>query len=339
MILYEEKHNIGLIDFGIEIPVVSSRSMKTFEFLKSHEILGSKIDQWHMAKIEEQISKNDLLRVHSAEYANKLFSAGLEQEIINTFELVDDLGNYYRYNPANATVPLVRLFDRILKVVAGTTTCCRLALEKKFCFALSGGMHHAQYGFGKGFCMLNDIVIAIRKLQAENRINTVWVIDVDAHKGDGTAALTRGDDTITTLSIHMGQGWPLDEKKYDHAGNLNPSFIDSDIDIPMARGEDHLYLARLQEGLNELENFPKPELAVVVAGVDPFEKDELPSTSDLKLTIDQLNDRDRMVYRFLRERGIPAAFLMAGGYGEHSWKVYAQFLEWALLDVLETNAG
>ena len=339
MILYEEKHNIGLIDFGIEIPVVASRSMKTFDFIKSHEILGPQIDQWHIANIDEQISKDDLLRVHSAEYVNKLFSDGLEQEIINTFELIDDQGNYYRYNPANATVPLVRLFDRILKMVASTTMCCRLALEKKFCFALAGGMHHGQKDFGKGFCMLNDIVIAIRKLQAEKRVKTVWVIDVDAHKGDGTAALTRGDDTITTLSIHMGQGWPLDEEKYDDAGNLNPSFIDSDIDIPMARGEDHLYLARLQEGLNELENFPKPELAVVVAGVDPFEKDELPSTSDLKLSLEQMKQRDVLVYDFLKKREIPAAFLMAGGYGENSWKVYAQFLEWALLDVLETNAG
>jgi acetoin utilization deacetylase AcuC-like enzyme len=339
MILYEEKHNIGLIDFGIEIPVVASRSKKAFDYIKSHEILGPQIHQWHIANIDEQISKDDLLRVHSAEYVNKLFSGGLEQEIINTFELIDAHGNYYRYNPDKATVPLVRLFDRILKMVASTTTCCRVALEKNFCFALAGGMHHGQKDFGKGFCMLNDIVIAIRKLQTEKRVKTVWVIDVDAHKGDGTAALTRGDDTVTTLSIHMGQGWPLDEAKYDDAGNLNPSFIDSNIDIPMARGEDHLYLARLQNGLKELEKFPNPELAVVVAGVDPFEKDELPSTSDLKLSLEQMMQRDQLVYRFLKERGIPAAFLMAGGYGENSWKVYAQFLEWALLDVLETNAG
>jgi len=337
MILYEEKSNIGLIDFGIEIPVVASRSAKTFEFLKSHELLGSKIDQWHIATIDEQISKEDLLRVHSAAYVDKLFSAGLEQEIIKTFELIDDQGNYYRYNPANATLPLIRLFERILKMVASTTTCCRLALEKNFCFALAGGMHHAQFDYGKGFCMLNDIVIAIRKLQAENRAKAVWVIDMDAHKGDGTAALTRGDDTIATLSIHMGQGWPLDEKKVDDAGNLNPSFIDSDIDIPMARGEDHLYVARLQEGLYELEKFPQPDLAVVVAGADPFEKDELPSTSDLKLSLAQMMQRDQLVYRFLKERGIPAAFLMAGGYGESSWQVYAQFLEWALLDALKNR--
>ena len=332
MILYEENQNIGLIDFGIEIPVVASRSAKTFEFLKSHELLGPKIDQWHIAEIGEQISKDDLLRVHSVEYVNKLFSDGLEQEIVRTFELVDDQGNYYRYNPDNATVPLGRLFDRVLKMVASTAACCRLALEKQFCFALAGGMHHGQKDYGKGFCMLNDIVIAIRKLQAEKRVQTVWVIDVDAHKGDGTAALTRDDSTITTLSIHMGDGWPLDEVKYDHAGNLNPSFIDSDIDIPMARGEDHLYVSRLAEGLNQLEKFPKPDLAVVVAGVDPFEKDELPSTADLQLSLKQMMQRDQLVYNFLKQRGIPAAFLMAGGYGNSSWQVYVQFLEWALMD-------
>jgi acetoin utilization deacetylase AcuC-like enzyme len=193
-------------------------------------------------------------------------------------------------------------------------------------------MHHGQKDFGNGFCMLNDIVIAIRKLQAERLIRTAWVIDTDAHKGDGTAALTRGDDSITTLSIHMGQSWPLDGERYDRDGNLNPSFIDSDIDIPMSQGEDHLYVSRLHEGLTKLDTFPRPDLAVVVSGVDPFEKDELPSTSDLKLSLDQLLDRDQQVYGFLKERRIPAAFLMAGGYGSHSWKVYAQFLEWVLLD-------
>jgi acetoin utilization deacetylase AcuC-like enzyme len=337
MILYEENLNEGFLEFGIEIPVLASRAAKTFEFLKSHEILGPLRNQWHIPKIDEQISREDLLRAHSDQYVAKLYSSGLEQEIIRTFELVDDQGNYYRYNPDNATLPLTRLFDRTLTTVASTVQCCRLALQRNFCFAFRGGMHHGQKDFGNGFCMLNDIVIAIRKLQAEQAIRTAWVIDTDAHKGDGTAALTRGDNTITTLSIHMGHGWPLDGEKFDNAGRLNPSFIDSDIDIPMERGEDHLYVARLQEGLNKLEGYPQPDLAVVVSGVDPFEQDELPSTSDLKLSLAQLKDRDLLVYRFLKERGIPAAFLMAGGYGENSWKVYTQFLEWALLDALGLN--
>ena len=332
MILYEENLNEGFVEFGIEIPVLASRAGKTFEFLKSHKILGRQIDRWHISKIEEQITREDLLRVHSEEYVAKLYSEGLENEIIRTFELVDEQGNYYRYNPDNATLPLSKMFDRTLITVASTVQCCRLALNKAFCFAFRGGMHHGQKDFGNGFCMLNDIVIAIRKLQAEQLIRSAWVIDTDAHKGDGTAALTRGDESITTLSIHMGQSWPLDGEMHDNNGKLNPSFIDSDIDIPMARGEDSLYVARLQEGLNNLESYPEPDLAVVVSGVDPFEKDELPSTRDLKLSLEQLMERDQLVYRFLKERGIPAAFLMAGGYGANSWQVYAQFLEWALLD-------
>jgi acetoin utilization deacetylase AcuC-like enzyme len=226
------------------------------------------------------------------------------------------------------------LFDRTLATVASTAQSCRVALDKKFCFAFRGGMHHAQKNHGAGFCPLNDIVIAIRKLQAEKRIRTAWVIDVDAHKGDGTAALTRGDGTITTLSIHMARGWPLDGDEFDSAGKLNPSYIPSDIDIPMAPGENQLYVSRLEKGLFQLERLSKPDLAVVVCGADPFEKDELPSTGDLKLTLAQLEARDRLVYTFLKQRSIARAYLMAGGYGCESWKVYAQFLKWALPDNL-----
>ena len=334
MILFDDSQKESLIEFGIEIPVLYSRVLKPFEFLKSHKILGSKIDQWHISKIEETISQDDLRRVHSADYIEKLFSAGLEKEIINTFELIDEAGNYYRYNPDRASFPLTQLFDRILAIVAGTVQSCRVALAKEFCFAFSGGMHHAQHAYGDGFCIVNDIVIAIRKLQAEGLIHTAWVIDIDAHKGDGTAALTKGDATITTLSIHMANGWPLDGDEYDPDGKFNPSFTPSDIDIPMAKGEDHLYIPRLQEGLNRLDRWAHPDLAVVVSGADPYFKDELPSTSDLKLSLAQLKERDLMTYNFLKQRDIPRAYLMAGGYGESCWEVYAQFLEWALLDNL-----
>jgi acetoin utilization deacetylase AcuC-like enzyme len=337
MILFDDSQKEGLIEFGIEIPILYSRGLNTFEFLKSHEILGPKIDQWHIRNIEETVSHDDLMRVHSGEYIKKLFSAGLEHEIINTFELIDKAGNYYRYNPKKAVRPLTLLFDRILTIVSGTIQCSRIALTEGFCFAFSGGMHHGQKDYGNGFCMLNDIVIAIRKLQAENLIRTAWVIDIDAHKGDGTAALTKGDNSITTLSIHMANGWPLDGDEYDPDGNFNPSFTPSDIDIPMAKGEDDQYIPRLQEGLNQLERWPHPDLALVVSGADPYSKDELPSTSDLQLSLAQLKDRDLLTYNFLKDRGIPRAYLMAGGYGESCWEVYAQFLEWALLDCLNSQ--
>ena len=267
-------------------------------------------------------------------YIQKLYSNALEQEIVKTFELIDSHGQFFRYNPQNATLPLTDLFGRILDRVAGTWQCCMVALREGFCFYFGGGMHHAQKHYGNGFCIVNDIVIAVRRLQAENRIKTAWIIDVDAHKGDGTAALTADDDSITTLSIHMARGWPLDGERYDKKGNLHLSFIPSDIDIPIAPGEDHRYVNALRQGLDRLDTFPTPDIAVVVSGADPYEKDTLPSTSGLKLSLEQLKTRDIMVYNFLKERGIPRAYLMAGGYGEHAWEVYAQFLEWALLDFL-----
>jgi acetoin utilization deacetylase AcuC-like enzyme len=116
---------------------------------------------------------------------------------------------------------------------------------------------------------------------------------------------------------------------------LNPSFIPSDIDIPIAAGQEHLYVTRLKEGLRMLDTQPTADIAVVVAGADPYEKDELPSAKLLQLTLEQLQERDLFIYDFLKGKGIPGAYLMAGGYGESAWEVYAQFLEWALLDNLE----
>ncbi len=334
MIIYDDKQKFSLFEFGIEIPVYDSRAAKTFKTLATHPILGKQISKWNMAKSADKINKSDLLRVHSKKYIQKLYSDALEHEIVKTFELIDSQGNFFRYNPQKSTLPLTDLFGRILDRVAGTWQCCKVALQKRFCFYFGGGMHHAQKHYGNGFCIVNDIVIAVRRLQAENRIKTAWIIDVDAHKGDGTAALTAADDSINTLSIHMARGWPLDGEKYDKNGNLNLSFIPSDIDIPIAPGEDHLYVTELQQGLRKLDTFPAPDIAVVVSGADPYEKDVLPSTSGLQLSLEQLKTRDLLVYNFLKERDIPRAYLMAGGYGENAWQVYSQFLEWALQDFL-----
>ena len=335
MIIYDKNLKEGLLEFGIEIPAHHSRAATTFEKLSRHKLLGPKINQWHIPKISEIITPEDLLRVHSKNYVSRLYSDKLEEEIIRTFELIDDQGRYYRYRPDRATLPLARLFDRLLFKAAGTVQCSRVALEKGFCYAFGGGMHHAQRDHGAGFCLINDIVVALRKLQAENVIRTAWVIDLDAHKGDGTAVLTAEDSSITTLSIHMADGWPLDGEPYDHQGRLNPSFIPSNIDIPVAAGEDHLYVAKLKEGLEKLASAERPDLALVLAGADPYEKDELPSTGQLKLSLAQLKERDLLVYHFLQTDGIPRAYVIAGGYGEHSWEVDHQFVEWALLDNLQ----
>ncbi len=334
MIIYDPNMKEGLVEFGIEIPLSRSRAATTFAKLARHPSLAPRIGQWHINCINETITRADLLRVHSDAYVARLYSDQLEDEIIKTFELIDENGRYYRYNPNNATHPLTQLFDRLLFKVAGTVQCCREALKKDFCFTFGGGMHHAKRGYGAGFCLVNDIVIALRKLQAENLIRSAWVIDLDAHKGDGTAVLTEEDSSITTLSIHMANGWPLDSDAYDDQGRLNPSFVSSDIDIPVAAGEENKYVARLEEGLDNLIRNGPPDIALVLAGSDPYEKDELPSTAELKLSLAQLKERDQLVYHFLKSQQIPRAYVAAGGYGEHSWEVDWQLLQYALLDNL-----
>jgi acetoin utilization deacetylase AcuC-like enzyme len=134
----------------------------------------------------------------------------------------------------------------------------------------------------------------------------------------------------------MARGWPLDEPKIDPQGRPNPSFVPSDVDVPIDRGEEGRYNPALAEALERLAALPLPggaavaDLAIVVAGADPYEADELPSARLLRLTRAQMLERDQQIYRFLTGKAVPAAFLMSGGYGPHSWEVFAQFLEWVL---------
>ncbi|MCG6893320.1 MAG: histone deacetylase [Desulfobacteraceae bacterium] len=332
MILYDENRRFAFSDFGIEIPVRDSRSSRTFRYLADHPVLGPLRHRWHRRPGTETVSREDLLRVHTPEYVSRLFSDQLEEELLSIYELVGVDGRYNRYRPETAKFPLRGLFEQILERAGGTIACGRLALENGFCFVFGGGMHHAHAGYGSGFCPVNDIVVAVRKLQAEQRIRSAWIIDIDAHKGDGTADLTQDDPSITTLSIHMASGWPLDGDPVKADGRPSDAFVPSDIDIPIAAGEEERYLPELAKGLDQLASRSSTELAVVVSGADPYVQDELPSTHPLQLTLSQMAARDRLVYRFLQDQRIPAAYLMAGGYGERSWEVYAQFLEWVLME-------
>jgi len=334
MILYDPECHTNLSDFGIAIPIFDTRARNAFAHLTGHGILGPMTAQWHRRPSIPTLGREDLVRVHEAGYVDRLLSTAVSGELIKTFELVDDAGRFHRYDPEAARRELPELFQWILTRATGSLECCRMALAEGFCFYFGGGMHHGQFDHGKGFCPINDIVIAIRRLQADGDIRSAWVIDVDAHKGDGTAALTRGDASITTLSIHMGAGWPMDEPPVWPNGTPNPSHIPSDFDVPVYPGEESQYLPRLAAALEGLDATGRPDLAVVVSGADPYAEDALPSTAGLRLTLAQMMDRDRMVYTFLKDRGIPAAYLMAGGYGHAVWKVYAQFLEWVLLDRL-----
>jgi acetoin utilization deacetylase AcuC-like enzyme len=342
MIVYDRFEHHPLIDYGIRIPVHPGKRTQTFEFLTRHPVLGPRKSDWLVSKPVVSANHDDLLRVHSEDYVARLDSSRVDEEIIRVYELVDGDGNFHRYDPAAAVRPLAELYQSSLRNAGGTTLACRVALESGFGYFFGGGSHHAKRDYGEGFCVVNDLVIAARRMQADasqTGVGQVWIIDVDVHKGDGTAELTENDPSITTLSIHMGRGWPLDSAEYGPDGRRNPSFIPSDIDIPIFEREEERYNPMLAAGLEKLaREFPRADLAIVVSGVDPYEKDELPSTAPIKLTKEQLFERDLLVYRFLMDAGIPAAYVMAGGYGSSSWEVYAQFLEHVLQERLGLSA-
>lgn len=341
MVVTDPRLMFRYTDFGILIPIKISKVQRVLEFLETNPDLQDK--NWKISSITEEITRDDLIRAHDEQYIDRIYSSHLKEELLNCYELIDRDGRYHRYDPAQAVRPLEELLEILKLHVSGTTQTCRQALKTGFCYFLGGGQHHAHRDRSSGFCLFNDLVVAVRKLQHEKLIRTAWIIDVDAHKGDGTASITYGDNSILTLSIHMGDAWPLDEETRLDRGQDNPSLILSDVDILQHRGEDHLYLQRLYAGLEELRektlalHGTLPDLALVVNGSDPYEKDELPSTSTLRLNLEQMLERDLLVDRFLGRLNLPAAYVNAGGYGDSVWEVYTQFLGRILPEKLARN--
>ncbi len=323
MILYDKKSFLDFRRFGIQIPSHSSRKERTIATLLSHSMLRRRQSEWFIEETGHTLSAQDLHLAHSQEYTASLFDERVDQFFINGYELIDRDGRYNRWRPQDAQSPLSDMVPMFLRTVSGAYNAGKIALKTGFCHFLGGGTHHGHRDFGHGFCPLNDTALAVRKLMEENLIRRAWVIDVDAHKGDGTAAIFVDDERVTTLSIHMARGWPLDGSfPADH-----PVHTPSSFDIPIESGEECDYLDRLDKALFELKRNYCADFVFVLAGADPWENDALPSTSLINLTLEQLLDRDMRVYDFLETAGLPSAWLTAGGYGSEAWRVHSQFLE------------
>ncbi len=329
MVVYSDKAQIVFPRYGIQIPSLDSRRLNTLRSLQEDPLLGPRQGEWLVEGFPLSITPQDLKRVHKKEYIDRILR-GEEEPILTAYELIDQGGRYNRYDPTLAQAPLGEILQDVLVVTAGTYHTIGLAIQRGFVYFLGGGMHHAHPGMGHGFCLLNDIGIALAKARSEGLIQRVWVVDIDAHRGDGTAEIFAQTREVKTVSIHMAAGWPLDGPPCQADGRPTPGWFPGDLDIPIASGEEEQYLPRLLEALEKLEKGGLPDLALVVAGVDPYEGDALPSTAPLRMTREQMFQRDQEVYRFFQDRGVPSAWLAAGGYGEEAWEIHSQFLRWVL---------
>lgn len=195
-----------------------------------------------------------------------------------------------------------QMLERSRRSVGATVSAVCSALQEGVAISLAGGTHHAFADRGSGFCVFNDVAVAIRLAQAQpDRARLkVAVIDLDVHQGNGTASIFEHDKSVYTLSLHGEKNFPFRKQP----GDL-------DVGLPDGCG-DADYLHALDGALARLSRDWAPDLAVYLAGADPHEGDRL---GRLKLSYAGLQARDQRVMQWCWQRGVPLAMVMAGGYG------------------------
>lgn len=231
----------------------------------------------------EPATDDDIRLVHTADYVKKI-----ETDTLSVFERL------------RLEVPFSAALRSASWLCAGGSieTACR-ALEDGVAVHLGGGFHHAFPDHGEGFCLINDVAVAIRVLQRDGRVDRALVVDLDVHHGNGTAVIFAGDPTVFTFSMHQDANYP---------GWKPPG----DLDIGVPDGiRDEAYLALLDDNLPAIVKRHGPDLTFYLAGADPYERDQL---GGLGLTLDGLAERDRHVLGTLADAGVPVAVTLAGGY-------------------------
>ena len=230
-------------------------------------------------------SRDDLLLVHTADYVDRFTNGELTRD--------EERRLGFPWSPS--------LVERSYRAAGGTSEAARHALTHGIAMNLAGGTHHAFPSHGEGFCVFNDVAVAIRALQRDGLIERAAIIDLDVHQGNGTHAIFAGDDRVFTFSMHGGRNYPFRKV----AGCL-------DIELGDRTGDDE-YLSILADALPRVLLDARPDIVVYLAGADPLECDRL---GRLSMTFDGLSRRDAFVIERCREVGLPLVITIAGGYAE-----------------------
>jgi acetoin utilization deacetylase AcuC-like enzyme len=256
------------------------------------------------------VTDEEILRAHAPGYLERVVSGALTDKEIRRIGF-----------PWSK-----RMVERSRRASGGTLGACLAALEEGLAANLAGGTHHAFSDRGEGYCVFNDSAIAARAVQAAGLAVRVVVIDTDVHQGNGTAEILREDATVFTFSIHGAKNFPFHKEE-------------SDLDAPLPDGaDDSEFLNTLEKGLDVALEAADADLAIYLAGADPFEGDRL---GRLSITKAGLAERDRLVLEACRDRGIPVAVTMAGGYArnvEDTVDVHFQSIKRAA-SLLETSVA
>lgn len=266
------------------LPLPASHRFPMRKYSRLHErVLAEQVVQAQQVVAPSSAGDGAILRAHEAGYLERLEH--------------DELGAKEARRIGFPVTP--ELVQRERLVVGATIDACRAAADSGLAVNLAGGTHHAHAGWGAGYCVFNDAAVAARAAQAEGSARRVLVVDCDVHQGDGTAAIFAGDSSVWTFSMHGARNYPFRKQH-------------SDLDVALEDGTgDDEYLSALRDGLARSLAAGRPELAIYLAGADPFSGDAL---GRLALSMVGLAERDALVLGTLREQGVPVAITMAGGY-------------------------
>lgn len=227
----------------------------------------------------------DVLLVHTADYITRLRAGALTPRELRRLGL-----------PWSKA--LVR---RSFLATGGTINAARFALMDGIGSNLAGGTHHAFPERGEGFCVLNDVAVAIRVLRRDRLIERAAIVDCDVHQGNGTATIFAEDENTFTFSMHGAKNYPLFKAR-------------SNLDVELADGtEDGLYLETLKRHLPQVFAH-RPDVIFYLGGADPYIEDKL---GRLSLSIEGLCARDHLVLEHCRERAVPVVTVMSGGYAQN----------------------
>lgn len=256
--------------------------MEKYSLLPRQLLLEGTLTEENFFK-PEKVSQQTALLTHTESYWNKIKDLNLTQKEMRKIGFPQSK----------------ELIDRERTLVGGSVACAKFALKHQCAMNIAGGTHHAFANRGEGFCLMNDLAVAANYLREYKSIESILIVDLDVHQGNGTAAIFKDNPEVFTFSMHGGHNYPFFKEQ-------------SDRDVPLEKGtQDDLYLYLLEKNLTEILEHFSPDFILYQSGVDVIESDKL---GQLSLSLKGCKERDKIVLNRAKELKVPIVAAMGGSY-------------------------
>lgn len=302
--LFSKNKNVHVVFSHDYVSIPTTDSFQNYDVLRYKKIRDKLVTEKLLKRQRilkpYMVAYEDIKLVHTESYINQI------KDPMNVARIL----NLGYINPWDSYI-----LEYFRVVTGGTILAAAYAFKSGgVVFNLGGGFHHAKPGKGAGFCLINDIAIAIQKMRKKKRGQKFVIIDLDYHQGDGNLVYFKDDEDVYTFSIHASS-WETIEKKHNFDG-----LVKNDCSWQE-------YKSVLENNLKDICISFEPDLVFYNAGSDPYEKDTL---CDMNLTRDEMLERNMYIFRKIQSLKIPLVVTAGGGYGPDSWEIYFDFLKSAL---------